>query len=196
MRDSDEAQRNLTVAMVSDALLVQRFRDEGDVASFEELFHRHYDRVYGLLYRLVGTRQEAEDIAQEVFLRLYNRPMSRADNVAGWLYRVATNLGYNALRGNQRREGRERNSALQTEPAPSAESAASRREQQRKVRAALAKLPPRSAQMLVLRQMDFSYQEVADIVGVAPGSVGTLLNRAAEGFRKVYEEVEDHHAHQ
>lgn len=187
MVDSDTSEH---LALVSDALLVERFRD-GDEASFEELFVRHYDRVYGLLFRLVGTRHEAEDLAQEVFLRLYNRPLARADNVSGWLYRVAMNVGYNALRAESRLRRREQASVDPSDEAdaPSAEASASTRETQREVRAALAKLPPRSAQLLLMRQMGFSYRELADAVGVAPGSVGTLLNRAGKAFRKAYREV-------
>lgn len=181
------SESNEPPTMVSDALLVERFR-EGDEASFEQLFVRHYDRVYGLLFRLVGTRHEAEDLAQEVFLRLYRRPLSRPDNVGGWLYRVATNVGYNALRAENRRHRREQ-SGTTVDEAPSAESSAARREARHQVRAALATLKPRSAQLLLLRQMGFSYQELAQAVGVAPGSVGTLLNRAGDEFRKAYRAV-------
>lgn len=180
-----ESETSDPLTMVSDALLVQRFR-EGDEASFEELFLRHYDRVYGLLFRLVGTRHEAEDLTQEVFLRLYRRPLARPDNVSGWLYRVATNVGYNALRAEGRRHKREQASASRFKESPSAEALASNRETQRQVRAALAQIKPRSAQLLLMRQMGFSYREVADAVGVAPGSVGTLLNRAGDEFRKAY----------
>jgi RNA polymerase sigma-70 factor (ECF subfamily) len=55
------------------------------------------------------------------------------------------------------------------------------------VRAALAQLTPRQSQLLVLRQMGFSYEEIAEVCEVAPGSVGTLLARAAQAFREVYE---------
>lgn len=183
-----ESETGEPLTLVSDSLLVERFR-EGDEASFEELFARHYDRVYGLLFRLVGTRHEAEDLAQEVFLRLYRRPLARPDNVAGWLYRVAMNTGYNALRAESRRRRREQVSASRADEAPSAETLATGRETQREVRAALAKLKPRSAQLLLMRQMGFSYQELAEATGVAPGSVGTLLNRAGDAFRKAYREV-------
>ena len=177
------------VTVISDALLVQQFR-EGDVGSFEELFARHYDRVYGLLYRLVGTQHEAEDLAQEVFLRLYRRPLARADNVSGWLYRVAMNTGYNALRAEKRRFKHEQAGAAQAEPAPSTEDTLARRESQQVVRAALAKLPKRSVQLLLMRHMGYSYQELAEEVNIAPGSVGTLLRRANNAFRKAYQEVE------
>jgi RNA polymerase sigma-70 factor, ECF subfamily len=64
-----------------------------------------------------------------------------------------------------------------------------RREVQTAVRAALAKLPERQTQLLLLRQMDLSYAEVAAACDVAPGSVGTLLRRAADAFKTAYAEV-------
>jgi len=63
-----------------------------------------------------------------------------------------------------------------------------RREERRAVRAALARLNERQAQLLILRQMEFSYAECAAIVGVAPASVGALLARAARAFREAYEQ--------
>jgi RNA polymerase sigma-70 factor (ECF subfamily) len=177
------------VTAIPDALLLRRFR-EGDEDSYEMLFNRHYDMVYGVLYRLTGTRQEAEDRAQEVFLKLYRYPLRHDQNVAGWLYRVAVNTGYNALRSDQRRRARERVVAQDAEPPPRTEEEVTRREATRQVRAALAAIPPRAAKLLILRESGFSYRELADIVGVAPGSVGTLLARAQKAFRKAYRGVE------
>jgi RNA polymerase sigma-70 factor (ECF subfamily) len=174
---------------IPDALLLRRFR-EGDEASYEVLFKRHYDMVYGVLYRLTGTRQEAEDRAQEVFLKLYRYPLRHDQNVAGWLYRVAVNTGYNALRAEQRRAARERIAAREAEPPPRTEEEVTRREATRRVRAALAAIPSRAAKLLILRESGFSYRELADIVGVAPGSVGTLLARAQKAFHKAYQERE------
>ena len=96
---------------------------------------------------------------------------------------------------NMRREQASADSVDETD-SPSAETAAVARETQHEVRAALAKLSPRSAQLLLMRQMGFSYRELADAVGVAPGSVGTLLSRAGKAFRKTYREVmrEEEHA--
>ncbi|NJN94597.1 MAG: RNA polymerase sigma factor [Anaerolineales bacterium] len=80
----------------------------GDDASFETLFLRHYERVYAALFALLGNKADAEDMAQQAFLKLYHAPERlRLDgdetNVSGWLYRVALNEGYNALRRQKRR---------------------------------------------------------------------------------------------
>lgn len=179
---------------LSDNMLLERI-GHGDEASFEALFYRHYDRVYGLLFRLVGNRVEAEDLTQEAFLKLYHHAMGKArfasdrqHNISAWLFRVATNLGYNMIRGRNRRW--RRNLALVPDPdgVPGPDKQIEISESQAEVRRALAKLPPGQTQLLLLRQMGLSYAECADACGVAPGSVGTLLARAARAFREVYGE--------
>ncbi len=174
------------VSTHTDALLLHRFR-AGDEAGFEELFRRHYDMVYGVLFRLLGTRQEAEDLAQEVFFKLYRNPLRHGDNVAGWLYRVATNTGYNALRASHRRYQREYRAGEDNISSLAPEEEVTRREIQRQVRTALLMLPERDAKMLVLSQAGFSYQELAEIIGVAPSSIGTLLARARCAFLAAYD---------
>ncbi len=172
---------------LSDALLLEGVR-QGDEASFEALFHRHYYRVYQLLVRLVGKAGEAEELAQDVFLRLYQRPLKRGDNVGGWLYRVATNMGYNAFRARKRRSRREATVTAVTSPsAPSAAVEAERRASVAEVQAALARIKPRQGQLLILRQMGFSYQELAGVLKVSPNSIGTMLARAERAFRIAYQ---------
>ncbi len=194
LNKSDE-RRGDSVTTLSDNLLLERI-SRGDAASFETVFHQHYDRVYGLLFRLVGNRVEAEDLAQDVFLKLYNHAYrqrlflrSREHNISAWLYRVATNMGYNAIRGRQRRW--QRNMTLVPDPQgiPGAETEVEKREVATAVRAALAHLKPRQVQLLLMRQMGFSYAECAVACNIAPGSVGTLLSRAAKAFREAYEDV-------
>lgn len=179
-----------SVTALSDNILLERI-NQGDIASFDALFHRHYDRVYGLLFRLLGNRGEAEDVTQEVFIKLYKKPLigKRQHNVGAWLYRVATNMGYNRLRGRNRRWRRDLMLVPDaTDSTVDPADAAAREETKASVRAALTLLPERQTQMLLLRQMGLSYAELAQVCGVAPGSVGTMLARAANAFRKVYEE--------
>lgn len=181
---------------LSDNLILTRIT-AGDMDTFDSVFHEQYDRIYGVLFRLVGNRGEAEDLTQEVFLKLYDHAFTkkrfnfkRENNIGAWLYRVATNMGYNEIRNRQRRW--QRNLHLVPDPAgsPSSESEVSKRETAVKVRQALSQLPERQVQLLVLRQMDMSYAECAEICEVAPGSVGTLLARAAKAFKQAYEEEE------
>lgn len=155
--------------------------------SFEDLFLRHWHTVYAVLFRLVGTREEAEDLAQEAFFRLYRKPLppSRENNVGGWLYRVATNLGYNALRSRRRRDAREALFVDSPAPAQPLEQVLAA-EEVSEVRRALAGLDQRQQACLVLRYEGFSYAEIAESLGVSPTSVGTILARAEAELRRRY----------
>jgi RNA polymerase sigma factor (sigma-70 family) len=192
--DASLDNKGKAVTALTDNVLLERI-SRGDIASFETLFYRHYDRVYGLLFRLLGNRVEAEDVTQEVFLKLYRQPLKKGmagspeHNVGAWLYRVAMNMGYNHIRSRKRRW--QRNTLLVPDPTDAPLNPAERAAQEEvrfRVRTALSKLPQRQTQMLLMRQMGFSYAEVAEACQVAPGSVGTMLSRAAEAFRKVYED--------
>ena len=185
----DRSRRNL-----SDSMLVEGVR-RGDEEAFETLFRRYYQQVYRVAYRLLGSHDEAEDLVQETFIRLHRHPLAdgRAPNVGGWLYRVATNLGYNALRTRLRQGTRrqraetivEREEPIRTAEQDPAEQAA-RHEDQHLVRQALASLPQRQQACLLLRGEGLSYAEIAAALGVAPGSVGTILTRAESELRRHY----------
>jgi RNA polymerase sigma-70 factor (ECF subfamily) len=190
-KDASFDNKGNVVTTLTDNVLLERI-GRGDIASFETLFYRHYDRVYGLLFRLLGNRVEAEDVTQEVFLKLYRQPLRKGvaeHNVGAWLYRVATNMGYNHIRSRKRRW--QRNRVLVPDPSDfpmtPAEHAA-QEETRLRVRAALSKLTQRETQMLLMRQMGLSYAEIAEACEVATGSVGTMLSRAADAFRKAYED--------
>jgi RNA polymerase sigma-70 factor, ECF subfamily len=163
-----------------------------ETAQFEAAFQEHWPRVYGAVFRLVGDRAEAEDLALETFWRLCQRPPRRGENLAGWLYRVATNLGYNALRARKRRARYEEQAGkleisnrAQQDPAVEVERA----DERRQVRAALDQMKPKSARLLILRHSGLSYAELAATLGLAPGSIGTLLARAEQEFLTNYQKI-------
>jgi RNA polymerase sigma-70 factor (ECF subfamily) len=158
---------------------------------FEAVFQQHWPRLVALLYRLTGDRLEAEDLALEVFWRLHRQPSVRDSGAdpGGWLYRVAIRLGYNALRSRKRRGHYEQAAAAQAaEPAsrPTPEAQVEQRQERQRVRGVLARMRPRSAQLLILRHSGLSYAELAAATGAAPGSVGTLLARAEKEFERLY----------
>ena len=155
--------------------------------SFDELFVEHYDRVYGILYRLVGTRVEAEDLAQDVFLKLYQDPPRRlSSNVGAWLYRVATNQAYNAIRNRRRRWQHDTALIVQENDSNDPAQQVERNAEAALVREALAQLPAEQSQLLILRHMGLSYAELARACEITPSSVGKLLSRAAQKFRTAY----------
>lgn len=174
---------------LSDSLLLEALR-RGDRTAFDGLFLRHYPRVFGVLLRLVRRPEEAEDIAQDVFVKLAQHPPSekREHNIAAWLYRVAVNSGRNALRAEQRQVvHRHRAVALDSPPLESDPVVtAIVGEQQELVRSVLSKLPEKHQVALALRYEGFSYQEIAAVLGVAVNAVGVTLARAERQFRDRY----------
>jgi RNA polymerase sigma-70 factor (ECF subfamily) len=158
-------------------------------AEFEAAFSEHYNRVYGVLFRLLGNRAEAEDLTVEAFWRLWERAPRNRENLGGWLYRVAMRLGYNALRAARRRERYELQAgveALETNGSPDPSHSLEQQQERARVREVLSRMNDRNAQLLVLRHSGFSYREIAGILGIAPGSVGTLLARAEAEFQQGY----------
>ncbi len=174
--------------------LLLAWRDEGQEAAFEALFERYRASIYRVLYRMVGD--EAEDLVQETFTRLYQRPPWQENtDVGAWLYRVATRLGYNALRSRRRwkkyrnRLAEDTNGVGWQGGSVNPEAALERREAQRSVRVALRMLTRRQATLLVLRYSGLRYREIATVIGVSPNSVGTLLARAERAFGEAYREI-------
>ena|SRR5688572_30473661 len=159
---------------------------------FEVLFAGLYPRLYGLVYRVLGDRPECEEVLQEAFLRLSAHDvMARPDEeIAAWLRRVAVNLAFNRRRdqarfvARQERIGRLEQNGHGADPAV----AVLQREDQAEVRRALAELPDRQRECLLLRHSGYSYAEIAATLEVAVGSVGVLLARGEKAFREKYGE--------
>lgn len=165
------------------------------MTDFEAIFLEHWPRVYGVLLRLVGDHAEAEDLALETFWRLYDRPPQDESNlnVGGWLYRVATNLGLNAIRAWKRREQYEMEAGLwdaEANAGADPEGAVVDAEDRRRTRRVLRELDQRQAQLLILRYSGLSYRELAVALGVSENSIGTLLVRAEREFEKRYRRLE------
>jgi RNA polymerase sigma-70 factor (ECF subfamily) len=158
----------------------------GDDASFEALFLRHYTRIYGLILRLLDSEEDAEDITQQVFLKLYYAPervqiQNDEVNLVGWLYRTAVNQGYNLLRNQRRRLTRQEKFVRLwpwSNPFPDPAHLAESQDTQVRVRQILVEMQPREAKLLLLRHAGLSYKELAVALDVAPGSVGSLLTQA------------------
>lgn len=157
----------------------------------EALFREHYPRVVGLLARLTGDRGQAEEIAADAFSKLAGRPLllQERDDCTPWVYRVATNAGLDAIRSRSRRKRREEEAQaaiLAAGPQPDALNEMLRAERRARVRAVLGALKPRDAQLLLLRADGLAYREVAQTLGIQPGSVGTLLARAEAEFERKF----------
>lgn len=158
---------------------------------FDDLFSEHWPQVYRLLLRLVGDPSEAEDLALETFLRLYQHLPANADgfNFGGWLHSVAANLGLHAIRAYGRRERYELaagRAALEAAAEDRPAEILAREEENRAARQVLAEMPDRQSQLLILRYSGRSYKEIAAALKVSPASIGQLLLRAEREFEKRY----------
>lgn len=171
-------------------LVQERIQSETVTAAWDAdlVFRQHWPRLRRLLFQLLGNRAEAEDMAMEAFVRLFTRPPRTLENPGGWLYRVAWRQSRNAIRGRNREKRRVEN--LEDAGAGSREldplTRMGQEQEKELVRQTLQGLRPRESQLLLLRHSGASYGEIARLLKVAPGSVGTLLARAQRQFEKSY----------
>ena len=158
---------------------------QADSFDFEAFFHAHYERIARVIARVVGDRARAEDLAAEAFWKLWLTPRAHGEGARGWLYRTAVRMGLNDLRSGRRRE---RYEALADVPPDllTPEEVHAAAEERHQVRQTLAGLRERQAELLILRSGGLSYDELAAALGLNAASVGTLIARAQQAFRKEY----------
>jgi RNA polymerase sigma-70 factor (ECF subfamily) len=152
-------------------------------ADLEQVFRTAYPRVVAVAARVLGSRDEAEDVAQEVFLT-FGRSSVPAGEALPWLSVAAAHTALNHLRSDRRRASREVAARDGDTVGPDVADAVVTLDERLRVRAALARLPRRQAVVLVLRHSGLSYAEVAAAVDLSPGSVGTIVRRAESALRK------------
>src|SRR5829696_2229638 len=158
-------------------------------ADLEEVFRTTYPRVVAVAARVLGSRDGAEDVAQDVFLT-FGRSSVPAGEALGWLSVAAAHTALNHLRSGRRRASREEAASDGAAACPDAADVVVTLDDRRRVRAALAQLPRRQAAALVLRHSGLSYTEVAAALDLSPASVGTTVRRAESALRKEL----NHHA--
>ncbi len=173
-----------------DRALVERFR-AGDEAAFDALVRRNQDRVYGLLWRMLGNREDALDVAQDTFVRAYRgmdgfRAQARFST---WVYGIALNLARNRLR-DRSRKGRDCGVSLEmleanspgAKPAAAADcprAAAEQGELETALAACLEHLPETLRGAFALRVFEgLAYDEIADAMECPRGTVKSRLNDA------------------
>lgn len=151
----------------------------------DAVFRTHYGRVTGIITRVVWDPARAEELAVEVFLKLWREPRAHGEGAPGWLYRTAVRQGLDELRRQTRRRRYEPLLRLAGR-VPTPEETLSEGEERGRVRRVLAGLRRDQAELLLLRSQDLSYDEMASALGIRPTSIGTLLRRARQAFRKEY----------
>jgi RNA polymerase sigma-70 factor (ECF subfamily) len=180
-----------------DIRLMLRVRDD-DAGAFEELVELYQQRLVALMNHLVGNAEEAEDLAQEVFLRVYRsrkkyRPRSKFST---WLFTIANNLALNALRSRQRKPmvslpaqdsgplGSRPAEQLVRDRGSGPMRRLERQELTERIRQALAGLNERQRMAVVLNKFeDMNYVEIAEVMGLTTKAVKSLLSRARENLR-------------
>ena len=154
---------------------------------FDLLFQTHYGRLARVVGRIVHDQARAEEIAADVFVRWQRHPAAHGEGAEGWLYRTAVRRALDAWRRGQRWARVEQVLVHLGVPPRTPEDLHAEDVERRQVRTALAALARRQATILLMWAEDLSYAEIAAAAGIQPSSVGTLLRRAQDAFKKEYE---------
>ncbi|HEY7139327.1 MAG TPA: sigma-70 family RNA polymerase sigma factor [Methylomirabilota bacterium] len=164
------------------AEFVSRLR-AGDRRAFEELVRTHQHRVYGLALRMLGNAAEAQDVAQEAFLRAHRGLAEfRGDSrLSTWLYAIVSRLCLNRLAGSERRHARHGEEALARLPdaGPGPDQALERDELEEALHRAIGELPEERRIVVVLRDVEgLAYEAIAEVLELPVGTVRSRLHRA------------------
>jgi RNA polymerase sigma-70 factor, ECF subfamily len=174
---------------------------KGEERAFRELVERYQTRLLNFIYRTIGDRERAEDLVQEVFIRVY-RHIHRFDTTkkfSTWVYTIASNLAKNELRNRSRNplvlfqtmtgNREEDDRPLQFEdPASRPDDMFHKRHLRELVEQTVTRLPEHHRQVFVLRELEGkSYEEIADITKCNLGTVKSRLNRARNAFAAIIE---------
>ena len=170
---------------------------EGDEYAFELLVGRHQSSILNLIYRFIGDRTKSQDLAQEVFIRVWQAAGSYQPKAkfTTWIYRITANLCINELKSSRRRKlfqflrfGEDQENTIEevlVDGSPSPEDLLLSREQSRRISDALQSLPVNQRMASVLRRYDnLSYQEIAKILNCSVSAVESLLIRAKRNLQK------------
>jgi RNA polymerase sigma-70 factor (ECF subfamily) len=189
-RRGDKCEVDNEVAMMKSEFVMEQ--EQGNVADevVTALFEQHHRAIFGYLYRLVNDAAWAEDLTQETFLQLYRtrKQLLNVENRRAWVYRLASNLAFNALKRRRRfRWLPWHDGEWQQAPVASDAGMVERFHLQKRVNEALSSLSPSyRAPLLLYSHYGFSVREVAEALELSEGAVKTRLYRAREMFREAY----------
>ncbi|MBI4500292.1 MAG: sigma-70 family RNA polymerase sigma factor [Gemmatimonadetes bacterium] len=145
------------------------------------LYQQHHEELFRYAARFTGDADLAEDVVQEAFLRLSERPPAQTEAIRAWLFRAATTIAIDTHRTRRRRTalaeaGADRLPMAEQGPDPA--RSAERADLRRRVRTALEQLDARDRAVLLMREEGFAHREIAEAVGTTTKSVGTMIARA------------------
>ena len=176
---------------------------KGDADAFELLVNRHQTSILNLIYRFVGDRTQAKDLAQEVFIRVWQaaRTYQPKAKFTTWVYRITANLCFNELKSTRRKkwfsfnwfdeDGKHTIEETLADSAPSAEDLLLEKERSRQISDALHSLPENQRMALILKRYDdLSYEEIARILNCSVSAVESLLVRAKRTLQEKFRNYE------
>ena len=177
----------------SEDIRLMQLVSAGETAAFEELVERHQRLVVGTVARMLGNNSDVEDIAQQVFVRVWKsarRYVPRA-KFTTWLLKITRNLVFNELRRRSRHaqlplqvESEDEERPIRDERAVAPDASLLEQELQRAIETAIAQLPETQRMALVLRRYDeLSYEQIADVLDQSVPAVKSLLFRARTELR-------------
>ena len=193
----------LAALVTEDSVLVQRCRT-GDAAAWEQIVRDYSRRIYNLAYRFTGNNESAEDLTQDVFVRVY-RALGQYDpsqgNLSNWLMRLARNLIIDDYRRRQRTPT-DGSDALDDHEyhlhgsSDGPERSLQRHERRMQVHAAIKKLSPELRECVILRDIEeLAYAEIVDLLKIPEGTVKSRINRGrielAKILKRMHVAVED-----
>ena len=182
-----------SVKMIMDAMSEAGTAAAKETIVFDEAFTLHHRVVFRAARSVVRDAAIAEDVTQEVFLRLYNNLDSIADEemLRPWLIRVALNTARNTLRGNIRANTRDENYVKEVDETThfTAEKELEQRECAKEVQRALNQIKEPLRSCLVLKQQGLSYREIAESLSLNETSIGTFVARARQEFVRHYGKI-------
>src|SRR5437016_5630296 len=184
--------------LLDDSAVVSEFLG-GEERAFQELVERYQTRLLNFVYRTIGDREKAEDLVQEVFIRVYRHlhRFDRSKKFSTWVYTIASNLAKNELRNRSRnplvlfqtvqKNFQDEDRPLQFEDSTSRPDDMYRKRHLREiVEESVAKLPEHHRHVFVLRELEGkSYEEIAEITDCNLGTVKSRLNRARNSFAEI-----------
>lgn len=178
----------------NDIQLMLKFK-EGDVSAFGEIFNKYKKEVINTVYRLIGNNDEAEDLSQEIFLRIYNasKRYKPTAKFRTYLHKITMNICLSYLRRKRILQFisldkflKEKIDALPDIDNSSAEDIYLKKELSNKARKAILQLPTNQRTAIVLKTYnDLSYDEIATALNITPQAVKSLIFRARENLKKM-----------
>jgi RNA polymerase sigma factor (sigma-70 family) len=168
-----------------DAILLANLNQGFNQNDFKVIFEGYYPKICRLVTCVLGNRHAAEEVAQETFVKLYQTPPKKQNNLGGWLAKVATNLAYNRKRSENSRLKYELE-VKQISRVGEPEEELLLAEEAALTRKALELIPERDRLCILLKFSGLDYSEIAKVIGVKESSVGTILARARTKFKEEY----------